>query len=57
MSTQPEAAADTARATLGAVRLSEASPAYTAGKTDFLRRAVNDARRAKGLPPETDWVE
>jgi GrpB-like predicted nucleotidyltransferase (UPF0157 family) len=31
--------------------------AYTAGKTDFLRRAVNDARQAKGLPPETDWVE
>jgi GrpB-like predicted nucleotidyltransferase (UPF0157 family) len=32
-------------------------PAYTAGKTDFLRRAVNDARQAKGLLPETDWVE
>jgi GrpB-like predicted nucleotidyltransferase (UPF0157 family) len=32
-------------------------PAYTAGKTDFLRRAVNDARQAKGLFPETDWVE
>jgi len=32
-------------------------PAYTAAKSEFLRRVVNDARRSRGLPPETDWTE
>ncbi|HEY3846688.1 MAG TPA: GrpB family protein, partial [Acetobacteraceae bacterium] len=32
-------------------------PAYTAAKSDFLRNVVNDARRSRGLPPQTDWAE
>jgi GrpB-like predicted nucleotidyltransferase (UPF0157 family) len=32
-------------------------PRYTEGKTAFLRIAVNDARRSRGLPPESDWDE
>jgi GrpB-like predicted nucleotidyltransferase (UPF0157 family) len=32
-------------------------PAYTAAKSAFLRTVVNDARRSRGLPPETDWME
>jgi GrpB-like predicted nucleotidyltransferase (UPF0157 family) len=32
-------------------------PRYTAGKTSFLRRIVNDARLSKGLPIEDDWDE
>ena len=32
-------------------------PAYTAAKAEFLRKIVNDARRSRGLPPETDWAE
>jgi GrpB-like predicted nucleotidyltransferase (UPF0157 family) len=31
--------------------------AYTAAKTEFLRKIVNDARQSSGLPPETDWTE
>lgn len=32
-------------------------PRYTAGKTSFLRGAVNDARLRIGLPIEQDWDE
>jgi GrpB-like predicted nucleotidyltransferase (UPF0157 family) len=32
-------------------------PRYTAEKTLFLRRAVNDARLCQGLPIEEDWDE
>ena len=32
-------------------------PQYTAGKTPFLRGAVNDARLSQGLPIEHDWDE
>jgi GrpB-like predicted nucleotidyltransferase (UPF0157 family) len=32
-------------------------PRYTAGKTSFLRAAVNDARLSVGLPVEQDWDE
>ncbi|WP_158748908.1 GrpB family protein [Acidobacterium sp. S8] len=32
-------------------------PRYTAGKTSFLRGAVNDARLSIGLPIEQDWEE
>lgn len=32
-------------------------PRYTAGKTSFLRSAVNDARLSIGLPIEQDWDE
>lgn len=32
-------------------------PRYTEGKTAFLRNAVNDARRSRGLPIELDWNE
>lgn len=32
-------------------------PAYTAAKSEFLRNVVNDARRSRGLLPETDWSE
>jgi GrpB-like predicted nucleotidyltransferase (UPF0157 family) len=32
-------------------------PQYTAGKTSFLRGAVNDARLSQGLPIEHDWDE
>lgn len=32
-------------------------PRYTAGKTSFLRSAVNDARLSIGLPVEQDWDE
>jgi GrpB-like predicted nucleotidyltransferase (UPF0157 family) len=32
-------------------------PRYTEGKTSFLRRLVNDARRSRGLSLECDWDE
>lgn len=40
-----------------AARFEDDMPRYTEGKTAFLRRAVNDARRSRGLPPEVDWEE
>lgn len=32
-------------------------PEYTSGKSDFIRRVVDEARRTNGMPPETDWSE
>jgi GrpB-like predicted nucleotidyltransferase (UPF0157 family) len=32
-------------------------PAYTEAKSKFLRQVVNDARRSRGLPQQTDWSE
>ncbi|GGG67109.1 GrpB family protein [Edaphobacter dinghuensis] len=32
-------------------------PRYTDGKTSFLHKAVNDARRSQNLPIEHDWAE
>ncbi|HEV2463612.1 MAG TPA: GrpB family protein [Acidobacteriaceae bacterium] len=40
-----------------AVTYRDNMPRYTEGKTSFLRRAVNDARRSQGLPVEDDWDE
>jgi GrpB-like predicted nucleotidyltransferase (UPF0157 family) len=36
---------------------SDDMPAYTAAKSEFLRNVINDARRSRRLPPETDWAE
>ncbi len=36
---------------------SDNMPAYTAAKAAFLRCVVNNARRGRGLPVETNWTE
>jgi len=38
-----------------ASRFPEDTVAYTAAKTEFIREIVNQARLARGFPPETDW--
>lgn len=40
-----------------AAKYGDDMPQYTAGKTGFLRSAVNDARLSRGLPIENDWDE
>lgn len=40
-----------------AARFPDDTLAYTAAKTEFIRRVVNTARQHLGLPPETDWIE
>ena len=38
-----------------ALRFADDRAAYTEAKSDFLRAAINDARRSAGLEPESHW--
>jgi GrpB-like predicted nucleotidyltransferase (UPF0157 family) len=40
-----------------AIRHGEDRAAYTRAKSQFIQRLVNEARQARGLPPQTDWDE
>jgi GrpB-like predicted nucleotidyltransferase (UPF0157 family) len=40
-----------------AVRHPDDVEAYTAAKSEFIREVVNLARSARGMEPETDWLE